>query len=146
MTLLKWKGTEVCMNWGEQLNRSACDRCSLRITRGLGKEAPSIGGGNYTHSSLGQSIIIIDEDLQNPVPATVTGFDVEGPVQYVQATSDQHYPGVSVTRTFALLDQHVLAIDRILSRDGQPHVVDCACAIAAVTSHTRLWPGASTCR
>ena len=124
MTLLKWNKLEVCMNWGEQLNRSACDRCALRITTGGKRESPVLGGGNYTHSSLGQSIIIIDENLQEPVPAKVTGYDVTGPVQFVQATSDQHYPGVTITRTFALIDKHVLAIDRIVSRDGRAHTVD----------------------
>jgi hypothetical protein len=127
MTVLKWGDKEVCMNWGEQLNRSACDRCALRITtktmKGRGEDT-SLGGGNYTHSSLGQSIIIIDENLQNPVPAVVTGFDVSGPVQYVQAVSDKHYPAAAITRTFALIDKHVLVVDHVICTDGQPHTVD----------------------
>jgi hypothetical protein len=142
MTLLKWKGTEVCMNWGEQLNRSACDRCALRITTGRGERANVIGGGNYTHSSLGQSIIVIDEELQNPVPATVTGVDVSGPVQFVQATSDRHYPGVTITRTFALVGSHVLAIDHVVSGDGKPHVVDwCLRFRGGDFTHTALAQG-----
>lgn len=123
MTLLKWNGKEVCMNWGEQLNRSACDRCALRISEGS-REGLLIGGGNYTHSSIGQSIIIVDEGLQNPVPAEVTGVDVTGPVQFVQAASEQHYPGVMITRTFALVDKHVLVVDRVASLDGTTHTVD----------------------
>jgi hypothetical protein len=142
MTLLKWKGTEVCMNWGEQLNRNACDRCALQISTGRGDRGTVIGGGNYSHSSLGQSIIIIDEELQNPVPATVTGVDVTGPVQFVQATSDQHYPGVAITRTFALVGPHVLAIDRVVSGDGKPHLVDwCLRFRGGVFTHTALADG-----
>lgn len=142
MTLLKWKGTEVCMNWGEQLNRSGCDRCALRITTGRGESGTLVGGGSYTHSSLGQSIIIIDEELQNPVPAAVTGVDVTGPVQFVQATSDRHYPGVAITRTFALVGPHVLAIDRVASGDGKPHLVDwCLRFRGGVYTHTELADG-----
>lgn len=143
MTLLKWNNQEVCMNWGEQLNRSACDRCALRITTGTRREdnAP-IGGGNYTHSSLGQSIIIIDEGLQEPLPADVTGFDVSGPVQYVQAASDRHFPSVTITRTFALLDKHVLVVDRVISRDGQPHTVDwCLRFRGGVQTHADMAKG-----
>ena len=116
MTTLKWGGREVGMNWGVQLHRSSPDRCALRIGR--------LGGGNYTHSSLGQSILIVDENAQNAVPAEVTGVDVVGPVQYVQATSSKHYPGTRITRTFAILDRVVLAVDRVTSTDGTPHTVD----------------------
>jgi len=114
LTLLRWKGREVSMNWGMQMNRSAPDRCALRIN--------GLGGGNYTHSSLGQSIIIIDEGVQKPVRAKVTGVDVTGPVQYVQAVSDRHYPGTTITRTFALIDGHVLVVDRAAS--NKPRTVD----------------------
>lgn len=145
MTVLKWSGKEVCMNWGEQLNRSACDRCALRISTAAVKgknEGLTFGGGNYTHSSLGQSIIIIDENLQSPVPAEVTGVDVTGPVQFVQATSDKHYPAASITRTFALIDKHVLVVDRVASRDGQPHTVDwCFRYRGGVQSHTDVAKG-----
>jgi hypothetical protein len=81
-----------------------------------------VGGGNYTHSSLGQSIIILDEERQNPVPAEVTGYDVDGPVQFVQATSDRHFPRSTITRTFALLGETVLVIDRV--ENDAPRCVD----------------------
>jgi hypothetical protein len=113
-TVLRWKGKEVAMNWGVQQNRGAPDRCSLRMN--------DLGGGNYTHSSLGQSIIIVDEGRQDPVPATVLGYDVIGPVQYVCATSDRHYPGSRITRTFALFDEGVLVLDRVTS--DRPRTVD----------------------
>lgn len=113
-TVLRWKGKEVAMNWGVQQNRGAPDRCSLRMN--------DLGGGNYTHSSLGQSIIIVDEGRQDPVPATVLGYDVDGPVQYVCATSDRHFPGSRITRTFALFDDGVLVLDRVTS--DAPRTVD----------------------
>lgn len=113
-TLLRWKGREVGMNWGISQNRNAPDRCSLRINE--------LGGGNYTHSSLGQSILIVDEDLQDPVPAVVLGYDIDGPVQFVSAASDRHYPGSSITRTFALLGDGVLVLDRVVS--DRPRTVD----------------------
>ncbi|MGQ0637120.1 MAG: hypothetical protein ACT4QC_21130 [Planctomycetaceae bacterium] len=114
VTLLRWKGREVSMNWGAQLNRNAPDRCSLRIN--------DLGGGNYTSSSLGQSIIIVDEERQYPAAARVVGYDVDGPVQWVCATSDRHYPGSRITRTFALLTDGALVIDRVVS--DTPRTVD----------------------
>lgn len=113
-TVLRWEKTEVAMNWGVQMNRGAPDRCALRIN--------NLGGGNYTHSSLGQSIIIVDEGLQNPEPAHVQGYDVDGPVQFVSASSSEHYPGSTITRTFALLGEGVLILDRV--RNDRPRTVD----------------------
>jgi hypothetical protein len=77
---------------------------------------------NCIHSSLGQSIIIVDEGKQTPVPATVLGYDNEGPVQWVSAASDRHYPGTAIDRTFALLGDGVLVIDRV--RSERPRTVD----------------------
>jgi len=118
-TLLRWGGLEVGMNWGTHIHRNAPDRCTLRIVA-RGKGAPRglsrLGGGNYTHSSLGQSILILDENVQHSLPAEVTSVDVTGPVQHVQAVSTQHYPGSTITRTFALIGgQSVLVIDRVTS-------------------------------
>jgi hypothetical protein len=119
-TLLKWRDLEVAMNWGTHIMRSAHDRAALTI-RGAGLK---VGGGSYNHSSFGQSIIIVDEKLQNSVPAEVVSVDVEGPVQHVTATSDKHYPGTIITRTFALLEDGVLVIDRAAATDGRPHTFD----------------------
>ena len=124
-TLLRWKGLEVAMNWGAQLHRNAPDRCTLRF-RAEGKHPAAFlnraGGGNYSHSSLGQSIVIIDEGLQAPRPATVTARDLSGPVQFVQAESSAHFPGTTITRTFALIEEHVLVVDRV--RSAKPRTVD----------------------
>lgn len=117
-TTLIWKGLSVGMNWGTHIYRNATDRCALRFEVHGNHPLRSLhglGGGSYTHSSLGQSIIIVDEGLQNPEAAEVTGVDVDGPIQFVQSRSEKHFPGSVVTRTFALLDQHVLVIDRIKS-------------------------------
>jgi hypothetical protein len=81
-----------------------------------------VGGGSYNHSSFGQSIIIVDEELQRSLPGKVTGHDVAGPVQFVQCMSDEHYPGSTITRTFALLDRTVLVVDRVVS--AKPRMVD----------------------
>ena len=117
-TTLIWKGLSVGMNWGTHIYRGATDRCALRFEvhgshplRGL----HGLGGGSYTHSSLGQSIIIVDEGVQNSAAAQITGVDVTGPVQFVQARSEKHFPGSVITRTFALIDRHVLVIDRVVS-------------------------------
>lgn len=121
-TSLRWKELEVSMNWGKQIHRGAPDRCCFRINARERNPLHRIGGGNYSHSSLGQSIIIVDEGLQNPVPAEVIAHDIEGAVQFVQARSDRHYPGSTIIRTFALVDQTVLAIDRVES--NEPRTVD----------------------
>lgn len=126
LTSLRWKGFEVIMNWGTQLHRSAPDRCSLSFAvrdrthplAGL----DGVGGGNYTKCSLGQSILIVDEGLQHAVPAEVVAMDLDGPVQFVQAASDKHFPGTRLTRTFALLDKHVLTVDT--ARGDAPHTYD----------------------
>ncbi len=122
VTSLRWKELEVSMNWGKQIHRGAPDRCSFRVNAPERNPLHRIGGGNYSHSSLGQSIIIVDEGLQNPMPAKVIAHDVEGPVQFVQTRSDEHYPGSTITRTFALVDETVLAIDRVES--NEPRTVD----------------------
>jgi len=122
LTMLRWGDLEVAMNWDMQMNRSAPDRCALRIAVPERNPLAGVGGGNYTHSSLGQSIIIIDEGRQDPVGAEVLAYDVEGPVQFVQARSDRHYPGSTITRTFALLGDVVVAIDRAVS--DRPRTVD----------------------
>ena len=73
------------MNWGDAHPSRRARPLALAINAPERHPLHRIGGGNYTHSSLGQSIIIIDESRQNPVPAKVTGYDIEGPVQFVQA-------------------------------------------------------------
>jgi len=121
-TRLRWKGTEVMMNWGASIFRGSHDYCSLSITSESSPQLRSIGGGSYNHSSFGQSIIIVDEELQKSVPAKVLSVDVEGPVQHVMATSDKHYPGAVITRTFALIADGVLVVDRV--RNDKPRTVD----------------------
>lgn len=121
LTLLRWKGLEVGMNWGKQLYRSCADRCALSVTvkdtsHPLAALMTQLGGGTYLHSSLQQSVIIVDESMQNPVSARVLGVDVDGPVQFVQATSDAHYPGTTITRTFAIVGPHAFAVDRATSK------------------------------
>jgi len=110
------------MNWGTQLHRDAPDRCALRFETKGQHPLTGVGGGNYSKSSLGQSILIVDEQRQNPVPAKVVAHDIEGPVQYVMARSDQHFPGTVITRTFALLGPHVVVFDRLVS--PEPRTVD----------------------
>ena len=122
LTSLRWKGAEVAMNWGTQIHRSAPDRMALRIEAPPRHPLQSVGGGNYSHSALGQSIIIVDESKQHPVPAKVVGYDIEGPVQYVQATSDKHFPGSTITRTFALIGDMALVVDRC--RSDRPRTWD----------------------
>ena len=124
-TLLRWKGLEVSMNWGTHIMRSARDRCALWIRppkTDRDRRPLSLGGGAYTHDSFSQSVIILDEGLQNPVPAEIVSVDIEGPVQHVMATSARHYAGTTITRAFALIDGHVLVIDRVV--DDKPRMVD----------------------
>ena len=123
-TLLRWQGLQVGMNWGTQLHRGALDRCALRLVAPEKHPLAALpcGGGNYTHSSLGQSIIIVDEGAQDTKAAKVTAHQVTGPVQFVQAVSAEHFPGATITRTFALVDRHVLVLDRVVC--DQPRLVD----------------------
>jgi hypothetical protein len=113
VTLLRWQRLEVSMNWGTHIHRGAPDRAALAINAPERHPLSRIGGGNYSHSSLGQSIIIVDEGRQNPLPAKVTESDIEGPVQFVQAIAVEHFPGTTITRTFALVGEHVLVLDRV---------------------------------
>ncbi len=127
LTLLRWKGLEFGMNWGKQIYRGSADRCMLSLSvkdkaHPLAKLMDRLGGGTYLHSSLEQSVIIIDENTQNPVSARVTGFNVNGPVQFVQAVSDAQYPGTTIARTFAIVGPHALVVDRATGK--APHTVD----------------------
>ena len=124
-TLLSWKQVQVAMNWGTHIYRSSHDRCALtvRTPRRNRALAPlAVGGGSYNHSSFGQSILVVDEQLQNTEPAKVVSYDVTGPVQHVTAVADRHYPGSTITRTFALIDRHVLVVDRVVN--DRPRTVD----------------------
>jgi len=125
-TLLRWNGLEVAMNRNTHIYRGSYDRCALAIRKpGTNEKDPlrSLGGGAYNHSSFGQSIIIVDEGLQNKVGAPeVLAVDVEGPVQYIMARSERHYPGSTITRTFVLIDRHVLVVDRVVN--DKPRTVD----------------------
>ncbi|MCZ7645253.1 MAG: hypothetical protein M5U26_08215 [Planctomycetota bacterium] len=126
LTNLRWKGFEAVMNWGAQLHRSAPDRCALGFAV-RDKKHPlagldGVGGGNYTKCSLGQSILIVDEGLQNAAPAEIVAMDLNGPVQFIQARSEKHFPGTAITRTFALVDQLVLTFDR--AQSDAPRVYD----------------------
>ncbi|MDA1138268.1 MAG: hypothetical protein O3B01_06765 [Planctomycetota bacterium] len=126
-TLLQWKELQVSMNWGTHIFRSSHDRCSLTIrtpSTSKDKELRSLacGGGSYNHSSFEQSILIVDEGLQAPLPGKVISYDVGGPVQHVMCTSDEHFTGSTITRTFALLDRNVLVIDRF--KGSKPSTVD----------------------
>ena len=124
-TLLRWKGLAVSMNWGTHIMRGAHDRCALWIRppkEDRDRRPLGCGGGAYTHDSFCQSVIIIDEGIQTSVPADILSVDVTGPVQHVMATSDKHFPGTTITRTFALIDRHVLVVDRVVS--DRPRTVD----------------------
>jgi len=124
-TLLRWQGLDVSMNWGTHIMRGAADRCALWIRppkADRDRRPLACGGGAYTHDSFSQSVIVIDEGIQNPVPADIISVDVTGPVQHVMASSDKHFPGTTITRTFALIDQHVLVVDRVVN--DKPRTVD----------------------
>lgn len=123
VTVLRWGDLEVSMNWATHIMRGARDRCALTVRSKKTRRGPmDLGGGSYTHSSFGQSIIIIDEKLQNSAPATVLSHDVRGPVQHVMAAGEKHYPGSRITRTFALVDGAVLVFDRV--ENDRPRTVD----------------------
>lgn len=127
VTQLKWQGLALSMNWGTHIFRNAHDRCTPRFE--VAPKHPlaalnGIGGGTYSYNSFDQSVLVVDENLQNSESAEITGVDVTGPVQFVQARSDRHFPGTTITRTFAIIGPHALIVDRVRSTDGKPHVVD----------------------
>ncbi len=126
VTMLRWQGLSFSMNWGTHIFRGARDRCAVRfeVDRNHPLAALNGIGGAYTYSCFDQSVIVVDEGLQDPVEAEVMGVDITGPVQFVQATSDKHFPGTVITRTFALLGPHALIVDRVRSTDGRNHTVD----------------------
>jgi hypothetical protein len=127
VTQLKWQGLALSMNWGTHIFRNAHDRCTPRFEVATKHPLAALngtGGGTYSYNSFDQSILVVDENIQNSEPAEITGVDVTGPVQYVQARSDKHYPGTRITRTFALIGPHALIVDRVRNTDGKPHTVD----------------------
>ncbi len=126
VTMLRWQGLSLAMNWGTHIFRNARDRCSVRFE--VAKKHPLAAlngiGGAYTPSCYDQGVIVIDECLQVPVEAEVTGVDITGPVQFVQARSDEHFPGTTIVRTFAIVGEDVLVVDRVTAAAGRPHTVD----------------------
>lgn len=127
VTQLKWQGLTLSMNWGTHIFRNAHDRCTPRFEVAPKHPLAALngaGGGTYSHNSFDQSILVVDENIQNSEPAEITGFDVTGPVQFVQASSDKHFPGTTITRTFAIIGPHALVVDRVRSTDGKPHTID----------------------
>jgi hypothetical protein len=112
ITKMRWKGFEVTMNWATHIMRSNADRSSLIIKVPKELAGLNIGGTTYSHSTLGQSSIIVDEDVQTCMGGYPLSADVDGPVQHVMARSDKDYPGTSLTRTFALIEKHILVVDR----------------------------------
>ncbi|GMV81256.1 MAG: hypothetical protein AMXMBFR7_24400 [Planctomycetota bacterium] len=119
-TLLRWQGLEVSMNWKTHVMRGNNDRCALWIKK---KGSPlDVGGVSYTHSSLGQSVIVIDEEVQHHGYAEPVSHDIDGPVQHISVTDTKNYPGTTIHRTFALLEKHVLVLDRVES--AQPRTAD----------------------
>jgi hypothetical protein len=125
ITLLRWQGLELSMNWAKHRMRNSADRCApafaVKDPKHPLRSLNGVGGSNYAHP-LGQSIVMIDEERQNPVSAELTSVDIEGSVQHVQATSDKQYPGATITRTFAVLGPHALIVDRV--RCDKPRLVD----------------------
>jgi len=123
VTQLKWQGLALAMNWGTHIFRNAHDRCAIRFEAAGDhplKALRAAQGGSYSHSCIDQSIVIVDEGIQQSSAATVTGFDVSGPVQFVQAASDEHYPGATIVRTFALVDSQALVVDRVTCPADRP--------------------------
>ena len=134
--MLRWQGLSLSMNWGTHIFRGARDRCSPRFE--VDRQHPlaalnGAGGTTYSYSCFDQSVIVVDEGLQDPVEAKVTGVDIAGPVQFVQARSDRHFPAMVLTRTFAILGPHALIVDRAAGAPGQPHTVDWIFRNRAVT-------------
>jgi len=135
VTMLRWQGLSLAMNWGTHIFRGARDRCSVRFE--VDKKHPLAAlngiGGAYTYACHDQSVIVVDEGLQDPVEAEITGVDISGPVQFVQATSEKHFPGAVITRTFAILGADALVVDRVTATDGRSHTVDWVSRNHAVT-------------
>ena len=117
---LKWKGIEVIMNWGRLAYRG-CPAYGALLIRGKGLDMGGVIEDQSDRSLFGNSVILVDELYRHP-RSTALAFDVMGPVQFVQATSEEGFTDWKTTRTFALIDEHVLVIDRVTSE--KPRTVD----------------------
>jgi hypothetical protein len=120
LTTLRWEGLEVLMNWQTQMYRGCPARCALTV-RGGGLRMGGIVESQSDRSAFGNSVLIVDELHRQP-PANPTSVDVRGPVQHIQARSKPGAAPWTTTRTFALLGEHVLVVDRLTSQ--QPRTVD----------------------
>lgn len=128
-TFMRWDGMEVQMNWGTHIMRSNRDRCTLSI-KGKGL---TIGGHTYSHSTLGHSVVIVNEGLQNTEKGKPLSHDVTGPVQHIMVDASHQFPDSKQIRTFALIGPAVLAVDRV--ECDKPGIVDwCLQKAGALTS------------
>ena len=117
---LKWQGIEVIMNWGRLAFRG-CPAYAALLVRGKGLDMGGVVEDQGDRSLFGNSIIIVDELYKHP-SSKALAFDVTGPVQYIQATSEESFRDWNTTRTVALIDEHVLVVDRVSS--NKPRTVD----------------------
>ena len=117
---LKWKGLEVMMNWGRLAYRG-CPAYGALWVRGNGLDMGGVVEDQGDRSLFGNSVIIIDELYKHPMSRAL-GHDVMGPVQFIQASSEDSFKDWNTTRTFALIGEHVLIVDRVKSE--KPRTVD----------------------
>jgi len=110
---LKWKGLEVIMNWGRLAYRG-CPAYAALLIRGNGLDMGGVVESQGDRSLFGNSVIIVDEQFKHP-RSKALAFDVMGPVQFIQATSEEGFEDWNTTRTVALIDGHVLVVDRVNS-------------------------------
>ncbi|MDP6117277.1 MAG: hypothetical protein QGF00_07295 [Planctomycetota bacterium] len=117
---LRWKGLEVIMNWGRLAFRGCPAYGALQI-RGKGLDMGGVVQSQGDRSLFGNSVIIFDELYKHSISEAV-GYDVMGPVQFIQATSPRNFADWNTTRTLALIDEHVLIVDRV--QTTKPRTVD----------------------
>ena len=120
MSWLKWQGIEVIMNWGRLAYRG-CPAYAALLIRGKGLDMGGVVESQGDRSLFGNSVIIIDELYKHP-RSKALAFDVMGPVQFIQATSEEGFADWNTTRTIALIDEHVLVVDRV--RSEKPRTID----------------------
>jgi hypothetical protein len=112
-----WNGDlrAAAVNWGHQEYRNTPDRMAVEFY-GFGQVL--VGGRDYSHSSLDQSTLMVDMQDQDPQRGVVDYLDAEGDVQVVSASTRDDaplYPGVTLTRTLALIRGCLLSVDRAVS-------------------------------
>jgi len=121
LSWLKWNGREVMMNWGLLAYRN-CPALGCLYMKSKDTKVSGVVLDQGDASLFGNSGIIVDELYKSPWSNRL-GLDIDGPVQFVQAQTVPAFTDWTTNRTFAVVDDIVLVVDRMTS-DKERKTVD----------------------